>query len=226
MLAFFTDLCYNLLYWAYTLCKCFAFSLVWIYTCINILDYYWVYVFEWPFSVCCHVTSSIQQVFLDTGRGACEYNNLLSKWLQHYHYISLPPLRKWNEMKQSFSALKWYGWLSWAGHDVHKLPNNKLGAITSLFSLLLTPGGDGWPKSIYPCQHRETFTLSGTKPHPLWHWNWPKWYPSRPCIRVQHFLTWSSSNEWIIIMFINVIDGANHCKSLVNVDLWDRTILY
>ena len=41
---------------------------------------YWIYLCEGPSIVCCRVTSSIQQIFLDMG--ACEYNNIVLKWLQ------------------------------------------------------------------------------------------------------------------------------------------------
>ena len=38
------------------------------------LDYFWINLYKGPSSVCCHVTSPIQPVFLDMG--ACEYNNI------------------------------------------------------------------------------------------------------------------------------------------------------
>ena len=41
--------------------------------------YYWSYLCEGFSVVCCHVTSSIQQAFLDIG--ACEYHNILMHWL-------------------------------------------------------------------------------------------------------------------------------------------------
>ncbi len=39
--------------------------------------YYWIYLCEGPSIVCCHVTSSIQQIILDMG--ACEYNSIVLK---------------------------------------------------------------------------------------------------------------------------------------------------
>ncbi len=70
--------------------SCFCWDGFWIIMLLKVLshfhlriylDYYWIYMYlcEGPLSVCCHVTSSIQQAFLYIG--ACEYHNILMHWL-------------------------------------------------------------------------------------------------------------------------------------------------